>query len=123
MNGSNLMINKKKSLPKTLSLDKITLYAVNASIDEFKNADIGYYKESHTANIKAKKAGWYGSDGTVETRELFTDGEFLYEVKKLGKYTDLEEKEHKEMVKNLKGKLSKDEIRFLQENEDDFKEK
>jgi hypothetical protein len=97
-----------------LILNNTKVYAVEASVDEWKHEILGYYREYSVATIKAKKAGWYGSDGKVVDVELYQDFEGnLYDVKSLGKPSDVQEEYVNEMTDTIKSKLSEAEWAFL----------
>lgn len=104
------------NVPDEITLRKIGAYAVYSSDDERSGSIKGYYTSSAVAEKRAEKSGWYGSDGEVQSVTLHTDGKNLYEVKCLGQYTDVAESEHKQMLENVLGKLTEDEVKFLIKN-------
>jgi transcriptional regulator with XRE-family HTH domain len=100
-----------------LNLKKTTAHVVVASTDERSSGIAGYYSNYTAAAINTKGVGCYGSDGNVETRTVYTDGDQIYEVKCLGKFKDVSEKERQEMVDRIKAKLTPEEWAFYQQNE------
>lgn len=77
---------------------------------------IGYFSSSTKADAKAKGAGWYGGDADVDyENDIFTDGEFIYKVEKLGRYTDQEEERKEILTASIKNKLTVEELDFLKQ--------
>lgn len=99
-----------------LNLKKTTAHVVVASTDERSFGIMGYYSSHTAASINTKGVGWYGSDGSVETRTVYTDGDNIYKVESLGKFSDVSEQERKAMIDRIKAKLSPDEWEFYQQN-------
>jgi hypothetical protein len=89
---------------------------VIASTDERSSGITGYYSTYTAAAINTKGVGWYGSDGEVEARTVFTDGDHIYEVKRLGKFADICEKERSDMLARIKDKLTPEEWEFYNQN-------
>jgi len=97
-----------------LNLKPIKAYELFASTDDKGRGGImGYYKEFKNANVDKIGIGYYGSDGEVRDVTLYTDGNFLYKIKKLGGFTDSEKQYKEDTIKKIKGKLSQAEIDFL----------
>jgi transcriptional regulator with XRE-family HTH domain len=101
---------------KELHLKQIQSYAVVASTDERSSGIFGYYSDYNAASINTKGVGWYGSDGNVEAKTVYYDGEQIYEVKPLGKFKDIDENEKKAMIDRIKSKLTPEEWEFYNNN-------
>jgi hypothetical protein len=111
-----LTANKSKMIKDELNLTKTTAHVVVASTDERSSGITGYYSSFTAASINTKGVGWYGSDGEVETRTVYTDGDQIYEVKCLGKFADVSDKERQGMIDRIKSKLTPDEWAFYNQN-------
>ena len=86
--------------------------------DGYRDVTIGHYSSFATAERKSKKAGWYGGDAEVSSEDdIYTDGEFLYKVKKLGRYTDVEEEIQQALSASIRLKLSPEELEFIKNNQ------
>ena len=97
---------------KTLTEQKA--YTVYASVNEWTSQEQGIYSTYGAANIKASKAGWYGSDGEVRDKTVWSDSDGnLYELKPIGKFIDVTEAEKEKMLSGIKKKLSESEQNFL----------
>ena len=97
-----------------LKLNKVSAWAVEASVDERRNAITGYYKDSNIARVDAQGAGWYGSEGTVKEVDLYEDEDGnIYNVVCEGKYKDVDRKFREETMDNIKTKLTPEEIKLL----------
>ena len=102
---------------RELNLFLTTAYTVRASTDEYKSQTKGVYSTYSAANVNCKGAGWYGSDGHVETMEgVYTDGVKLYQVRCLGEFTDKEVEQAEKMMANIKAKLTPEEWEFYNQN-------
>lgn len=100
-----------------LVLTETTAYTVRAAINEWQSNTKGIYSAYSAAQIDCKEAGWYGSDGKVETMiNIYTDGEKLYEVKCIGEFTDKAAESKKEMLEKIKAKLTPEEWDFYSQN-------
>lgn len=106
-------LEKKKELPKTLKLEKLTAFAVNSSDDEWKSSIKGYYRQRSVAEVKAVGSGWYGSNGQVVPVDVYTDGKILYRVEIIGMFTDEAAGFHNNLVNSIKSKLTKAELELL----------
>lgn len=101
-------------MDKNLNLKMVEAYTVHSQDDERRSSDKGIYTTWESANKKTKGSGWWGSDGRVIEKIVYVDSEGeVYEVKKLGKFTDLSEEYNLKMSEAIKSKLSKEEIEFL----------
>jgi len=98
-----------------LSLSSITAYQLYVSTDERSAGHVkGYYKDYFTAVHDAKNAGWWNSDGDVNTMKLWEDAEGnYYDVKPLGKPVDVEREYKEKIIASVKSKLSDEELHFL----------
>ena len=97
-----------------LNLKPIKAYELFASTDEYgKGHIVGYYKELKNADLDKIGCGYYGADGEVRGVNLYTDGEFIYKIKKLSGFTDEQQQYKEDTIKKIKGKLSQAEIDFL----------
>jgi len=97
-----------------IKLKKVRAYQVTASDDERSSSVKGYYKDYNIASIDSKKAGWYGSDGEVDSVDLYEDEDGkIYSLKPLGDYKDVARKYREETLAKIKSKLSPEEIDFL----------
>jgi len=101
-------------MDKLTNLEKVNAYTVNISVDEYDCKDTGLYNTHAIATEKAKRAGWYGSDGTVKQLEnIYVDDEgILYSVNKLGMFTDVKEAKDKELLESIQSKLTPEELEF-----------
>ncbi len=101
------MVNTKR-------LTEQKAYTVYASVDEWSSTEQGIYSTYGAANIKASKAGWYGSDGEVRDKTVWSDpnGE-LYELKPIGRFIDVTELEKEKLLSEIKQKLTQAEQKFL----------
>lgn len=98
----------------TLTIKKINAYTVHSSDDERTSSDKGVYRSSSIAAVKARKSGWYGSDGTVKNIEVWEDENGnLYKVKAIGKFTDEAEKYRADLIASIKAKLTIEELALL----------
>ena len=97
-----------------LTLKRQDAYTVYASIDDMRNANKGVYSDYSSANAASIKAGAWGEDGSVKNLTVWADGEGnIYELKPLGKYTDIEANQREKILSEIKGKLSASEQKFL----------
>ena len=98
-----------------LTLKKVTAYTVYSSDNEWTGSEKGSYKSSDIASVKAKGAGWYGSDGQVRVKkDVYSDEEGnLYNVTKIGKFIDELEKEYQAVINSIKSKLTPEELHLL----------
>jgi len=98
-----------------IKLSEIVLYeAVSITNDRGGTAHIGYRYTKAAAELLAKGKGWYAGDGEVYERNLYTDGEYLYELKKGRPHpvrNDMIEKE--EVLASIREKLSETELEAL----------
>lgn len=99
---------------ENLNLTQKSAYALRVSTDEHSSKISGYYKDSNMADIDAKGAGWYGSDGCVESATVYEDenGE-IYQVKHLGKYKDVDREYREETMEKIRSKLTDAERKVL----------
>lgn len=98
-----------------LKLKPVKAYTVYSSDDEMRSSEKGVYKDYNIASTKAKGSGWYGSNGEVrDKKDVYEDeaGE-LYQVKKLGKFTDVAEKYKEDTIASIKSKLTKEDLELL----------
>lgn len=98
-----------------LNIKRTKAYALRIQKDERLSKIKGYYKDENLAFVDGKEAGWYGSDGVVDTAENIWKDQHgnIYKVELLGKFID-EEKEHRDKaIANIKSKLSDEEIKLL----------
>ena len=51
---------------RNLNLKKVLAYELTATVDDKRSDSLGYYKDWNVANVDAKNAGWYGSNGKVK---------------------------------------------------------
>jgi hypothetical protein len=99
---------------KQLNLKKVSVYALKASVDELSSKILGYYKDVNIASVDAKGAGWYGSDGNIETVTLYEDEQGnIYNVKYEGKYKDVDREYRTETIEKIKSKLTPKECKLL----------
>lgn len=101
---------------KELILKETTAYVVVASVDERQSGIKGYYSSMTAASVNTKGVGWYGSDGEVEQRTVYTDGEQIFKVEPLGKFKDIDDEDRAEMLNRIKAKLTPDEWDFYLQN-------
>lgn len=105
-----------KKMNKELILSQITASVLRISDDDRGSLRIkGFYKNSALATKDSIGASWFGSDGKVESVELYTDGYNIYNVSLAGngKFVDEERKYTEEMIDSIRKKLNKDELEFL----------
>lgn len=98
-----------------LKLKPVKAYTIYSSDNEYTSSPKGCYRDYNIASIKAVGSGWYGLNGTVKSLDdIYQDenGE-LYNVKKIGKFTDEEENYKEQLLENVKSKLTKEELEFL----------
>ena len=101
-------------MPDTvLTLTKVKGYALTTDNDENRSSIKGYFRNIHIANLKAKGAGWFGSDGSVVGVMLHTDGKQLYIVNPIGMFLDEEEQMKKDLMESITKKLSIEELEYL----------
>lgn len=98
---------------KSIVLTPVKAFAVYASDDDKSGSIKGYYSTRIIAEIKTKGAGWYGSNGEVLEKTLYSDGTNIYEVKNLGMFGDVAEKFKEDMTASIKSKLTQAEWDFL----------
>lgn len=98
-----------------LELTPIDAYTVNSADDEYRSSDKGIYRSLAIAEQFSKGSGWYGSDGTVESKEnVFVDPNgILYEVKLIGYFTDEAQQMKKDLMESIKSKLSPEEFEMI----------
>jgi hypothetical protein len=105
----------KKNLPQHLHIEKVECFSVQASVDEYRTTNTGFYSNRTKAYEKSIGAGWYGSDGSVFDRDNVyadTNGN-LFLVEPVGKFTDLEEEAKNAITKSIMSKLSPEEVEFV----------
>jgi hypothetical protein len=95
-----------------LQLWQEKVYAACSS-DGYTTTVTGYYKDESVAKLKSE-ADWSSAKEVV----LYTDGKTFYEVRELGSLLDVTESERKEMLENIKNKLSPAELEFLKLHEE-----
>jgi hypothetical protein len=97
-----------------LTLKKIEAYTVHSTDNDRTSSNKGVYRNSSIAAVRAVKAGWYGSDGTVISIEVWEDenGD-LYNLKKLGKFTDEAEQYKENLMASIKSKLTTEELTLI----------
>jgi hypothetical protein len=95
-----------------LSLTKVSAYTVNSADSETTSSDKGLYSDLNIATVKAKGAGWYGSNGEARGLLDIWQDEYgdLYQVTPLGKFTDVAEKYKEDLVNSIKSKLTPEEL-------------
>jgi len=98
-----------------LNLKKAKAYTVYSCNYERETTSEGLYKDADVAYEKAKQCTWYRSNAQViELYNIYEDAKGdLYEVKHIGKYTDVEEQRKNELISAIKSKLSKEELELL----------
>ena len=98
-----------------LRLKPVKAFTIYSSDDDRRSSEKGIYKDYAIASKKAKGCGWYGSDGEVRTKDgIFEDEQGgLYNVKFIGNFTDVAEKEREETLASIKSKLTEQELAFL----------
>ncbi len=104
---------KSQKLPTELNLRQVPAFEVIASKDEWSSESKGYYRDRAVAEVKAVAAGWYGSNGKVVPTELYSDGKDLYQLTKIGMFTDEANQYHENLVKSIKSKLTESELELL----------
>ena len=98
-----------------LNLKKVKAFTIYSSDNEKTASAKGVYKSFEVASIKAKKSRWYDSDGSVEILNGIYQAKNseLYRVSYIGQFTDVSESLKEEIMKNIKGKLTAEELLFL----------
>lgn len=101
---------------KGVTLKIITSYVVTGSTDEWGNDEVkGYYENRRVADVVAEKAGWYNSPGKVIEKEMLQDGAGnLYSYESVGRFTDVDEREEKKILSQIKAKLTPQEWAFYE---------
>lgn len=98
-----------------LKLKREMAYTVYSSDNEVRSSEKGIYKNRDIAYKRSLKSGWYGSNGEVREKTVYKDanGE-IYEVKKIGRYTDqFLDFSQEPLINSIKSKLTQEELEFL----------
>lgn len=114
------MEKNEKTLLDKLALIKTEAYIVWGSNND-KGGDQfvhGVYGDNSTALLASKKISYFGSDGWVtKATNVYNDvNDNLFELKPIGKFTDVEIEYNKRMKERILAKLTKDELAFIAEN-------
>lgn len=98
-----------------LNLNPIQAFTVNSPDDEYRSSDKGIYRTKEIAQSKCKNAGWYGSAGKVEEKDdiYIDENGTLYEVTKLGGFTDEDIRKKNDLIESIKSKLTQEELALL----------
>lgn len=105
-----------KQMKETLNnLEKVNAYTIRLQVSERETKQVGVYNTYAVASEKAKGAGWYGTDGEVyELENIYVDDNgILYNVKKLGDFTDVKEKKEQTLLESVTAKLTAEEMDFI----------
>jgi hypothetical protein len=105
-------------MKKEVTLQRVDAWLVTASTDERGSSTVvGYYSEPGAATIASRKAGWWGQDGEVISKQMLQDSNGnLYSADTVGKFTDLDQKVKQQMLDSIKSKLSPAEWEFYQKH-------
>lgn len=113
-NFCEIITEDSTSKAQAITLHKITAYALEVSTDERTNEISGYYRKEVNAQLAAKGAGWYGSDGKVYHSDLWQDGlDNIYTLTPIGSLKEDEEPVEENLKAGILAKLSPEEIKFL----------